>query len=412
MKKSSLMVLGAGMCQVPIIRRAQDMGFEVIAVSIGGDYPGLSIADKSYEVDVRDKERILEIAREEGICGILTDQTDIPVPTVAYVAECLGLPGVSYDCACKFTNKYLMRECAEKTGVPVPAFTKASSPDEARDNASSLKMPMVVKPVDSQGSRGVTVVGDLSGLSGVVNAALAFSPSSTVIIEEYCEGLEVVVQGFVSDYRLTNLVIGDRVYFDIPNLFIPKQTLFPSLLPEDLKMKVFDINTRLIEALAPQFGITHSEYLVNERTGEIRLVETAIRGGGVFISSDLIPLACGIDVNNLIIRLATGQERVTFDTSGMVRRASGYVCFTLPEGIIRKIEGVDALKSLKGVHLAHVDDLYVGMRTGKLSDKTMRMGPILISGSDRGDLDAVMAMIRKTFVIEVEMPVGSGSIIW
>jgi carbamoyl-phosphate synthase large subunit len=406
------MVLGAGMCQVPIIRRAQDMGFEVIAVSIGGDYPGLSLADRSYEVDVRDKERILEIAREQGICGILTDQTDIPVPTVAYVAECLGLPGVSYDCACKFTNKYLMRACAEKAGVPVPGFAKASSPVEARSIAAGLKMPIVVKPVDSQGSRGVTIVNDLSVLDGVVDAALSFSPSSTVILEEFCEGREVVVQGFVSDYRLTNLVIGDRFYFDIPGLFIPKQTLFPSLLPENLKKKVFDINARLIGALAPRFGITHSEYLVDERTGEVRLVETAIRGGGVFISSDLIPLACGIDVNDLIIGLAAGREGVSLDASGIVHRASGYVCFTLPEGVIRKIEGADALRSLKGVHRAHLDDLFVGRRTGKLSDKTMRLGPILITGSGREELDATIAMLRRTLAIEVETEAGSGSIIW
>lgn len=412
MKKASLMVLGAGMCQVPIIRRAQKMGFEAIAVSIGGDYPGFAAADRSYEVDVRDRERILEIAREEGIRGILTDQTDIPVPTVAYVAERLGLPGISYDCACRFTDKYLMREGARRAGVPVPGFMKASSPDEARKSASGLKMPVVVKPVDSQGSRGVTVVDDLSGLDGVVSAALAFSPSSTVIIEEFFEGREVVVQGFVSGYRLTNLVIGDRVYFDIPGLFIPKQTLFPSLLPEALKEKVFAINTRLIEALAPRFGITHSEYLVDERTGDVRLVETAIRGGGVFISSDLVPLACGIDVNDLIIRLAAGQEDVSLETSGMVHRASGYVCFTLPEGVVQKIEGVEALKTLKGVHRAHLEGLCVGRRTGKLSDKTMRMGPILITGADREELDAVIAAVRRTLHIEVETAAGTGSIIW
>ena len=95
-----------------------------------------------------------------------------------------------------------------------------------------------------------------------------------------------------------------------------------------------------------------------------------MRGSCVFMSSDLIPLACGIDVNDLIIRLTTGQKGVSFDASKMVSRASGYVCFMLPEGVIRKIDGVEAFKSLKGVHRAHVDDLVVGKRTGKLSEKT------------------------------------------
>lgn len=412
MNKDSLMVLGAGMCQVPIIRMAQGMGFEVIAVSISGDYPGLTVADRSLEVDVRDREKILAFAREAGIRGILTDQTDIPVTTVAYVAERLGLPGIDYECACRFTNKYLMRQYAERFGVPVPGFARASSPGEARRAVSGLSMPIVVKPVDSQGSRGVTVVRDLADLDEAVAAARAFSPLSTAILEEFCEGREVVVQGFVSDYRLTNLIMGDRVYFDIPGLFIPKQTLFPSVLPDDIQDRVLAVNTRLIESFSPRFGITHSEYLVNERTGEIRLVETAIRGGGVFISSDLIPLACGIDVNSLVIGLATGQAAVSLDTSAMVRRASGYVCFTLPEGVIRKVEGTEALKALHGVHRAHVDDLFVGRKTGRLSDKTMRLGPILIRGSDRKDLDEAIQAIQNTLSVEVETADGTGRIMW
>ena len=74
MSKQKLMILGAGKCQVTIIRKVQQMGFEAIAVSISGNYPGFSVADRFYEVDVREKQRILEIARQEGICGILTDE--------------------------------------------------------------------------------------------------------------------------------------------------------------------------------------------------------------------------------------------------------------------------------------------------------------------------------------------------
>ena len=412
MKKDSMMILGAGLCQVPIIRKAQSMGFKVIAVSIGGDYPGLSTADTSYEIDVRDQDKILAIARDEKICGILTDQTDIPVTTVAYVAEQLGLPGIGHECACRFTNKYLMRKHCAEIGIPVPRFFSASSLADAREKASHLGLPIMVKPVDSQGSRGVTVVKDLSDLDDVFFQAQSLTPTRTVILEEYFQGIEVVVQGFVSDYRMTNLIIGDRLYFDIPNLFVPKQTLFPSLLPVHLQTKILDINTRLIEGMAPKFGITHSEYLVDIKTGDVCLVETAIRGGGVFISSDLVPLASGIDVNDMIIRLAAGWDKAAIDPSKIVRKASGYVCFMLPEGVIRRVEGADRLMSLKGVHRAHVENLFVGKRTGKLTDKTMRMGPILISGANRNELDITISEIKKTLEIDVETADGQGTIVW
>ena len=147
MKKKKLMILGAGICQVPIIRKGQQKGFYVIAVSVRGNYPGLSIADKSYEIDVRDKEKILHVAKQEKISGILTDQTDISVPTVAYVADKMGLPGIGYDCALRFTNKFVMRKCSEKVGLGTTEYHQASSLDEAMEYASRIGFPLILKPV-------------------------------------------------------------------------------------------------------------------------------------------------------------------------------------------------------------------------------------------------------------------------
>lgn len=406
------MILGAGLNQVPLIRMAQKMGFEVIAVSVKGDYPGFSAADSFYEIDVRDQEAILAAARKEDICGIVTDQTDISVPSVAYVAESLGLPGVGYECALKFTNKYLMRKSCMEFGIPVPRFCSAESLEEARKKAAELTFPIIVKPVDTQGSRGVTLLRKPAELDAVFDIVQSFSAVGMVIMEEFFEGAEVAIQGFMANGKMTNLIIGDRVYFDLPGVFIPKQTLFPSKLPEALKKKVLNINTHLVRSLNPKFAITHSEYLVNPETGEIRLVETAARGGGVFISSDLIPLACGINVHEMIIRLATGDTNVELDAAKMVHRASGYVCFTLPEGVVTKIEGADLLGSLKGVHRAHLEDLFVGKKIGKLSDKTMRLGPILITGRNRDDLDATIREIRNTLKVEVETENGIRPILW
>jgi carbamoyl-phosphate synthase large subunit len=413
MKTQTIAILGAGQCQVPIIKQAQQMGFEVVAISVDGNYPGFRIADKYYKVDVRSKEQILEIVKQEGICGILTDQTDIPVTTVAYVAEQMGLPGIGYDCALSFTNKYLMRQISEKIGVPVPKSFQTSSLNEAYEQAQQLGFPLIIKPVDNQGSRGVSKVLNLEQLEAKFQLAASYSASGFAILEEFFSGKEVVVQGFVSNFNFTNLAIGDRDYFNLPDLFIPKRTIFPSLLKQNLQEKIIALNTRLIKNLNPKFGITHSEYLVNEDTGEVRLVETAIRGGGVFISSDLIPLACGININKHLIELASGREtNINIDTNGFLNRAAGYVCFFLPEGIISKVEGIEKISYLPGVHKAYLQDIKVGKRTLPITDKTMRLGPILITSKDRSLCQEIIHHIQETLVVEVETANGIKGIEW
>ena len=140
--------------QVPIIELSKKRGFETIVVSIPGNYPGLKIADKTYEVDISDKEKILEVAKIEQVDGIVTDQLDFPVPTVAYVTEKLGLPSIGYDCALKFTNKYLMRNECARLGINNPEYYKVSTLDEAREKCLDIGFPVIIKPTDSAGSRG------------------------------------------------------------------------------------------------------------------------------------------------------------------------------------------------------------------------------------------------------------------
>ncbi len=406
------MVLGAGRDQIPIIEKAQQMGFKTIVVSIAGDYPGFVIADKSYKIDIIKKEEVLKIAQLEKICGIVSDQLNAAVPTVAYVAEKMVLPGIGYDCALKFTNKYRMRQLCKEGGIPVPEHYQASSLEEALRYTGQLGFPLIIKPVDNSGSRGVSKVNKPGELEFKFQNALSWSRSKSVILEEYFSGSEIVVEDFVSDGEVTNLVIGDRDYFSIPDKFIPKYTLFPSLVSEDLKRKVLSIDASLIEYFGPKFGITHSEYLVDDKSGDVRLVETAIRGGGVFISSHLVPLACGIDVHKLLIELASGEVGVKIDNSKFVNRASGYICFYLPEGTICEIKGLNEVTSLPSVCQAHLQNLAVGKQTKPPTDKGGRLGPILIKGENRQKLQEVVKEVKETLVIKVETTNGIKGIVW
>ena len=156
MKK--IMILGAGTYQVPLIQTARRMGLYTIVVSIPGDYQGFALADKIYELDTRDKERILEAARAEQIDGICTSGTDVAVSTIGYVCEKMGLSGIPQEAAAILTDKALMKEAILKGGVSASTGMRVYSLAEARGAAERIGYPVVVKRVDSSGSRGITVV--------------------------------------------------------------------------------------------------------------------------------------------------------------------------------------------------------------------------------------------------------------
>lgn len=411
--RKKLMIVGAGKFQVPIIELAKRMGFETIAVSIAGYYPGFAAANKFYEVDVREKEIILEIARKEGICGIVTDQTDMPVPTVAYVAEKMGLPGIGYECALCITNKLKCREHCQKMGFPIPAYLKASSLEEAREGAKEIGFPLVIKPCDSQAARGVAKVNDFDELSQKFQDALACSASGIVLLEEFLRGKRKSIVGFTSDFQFTNFFMYESELFEIPNLFITKQALTPTLLDENLKQRIFDFHTRLFESFGASFGITFSQINVNEETGEFRLIEAAMRGPGGFISSHVMPLACGIDVVPMLIELVTGRRKsVKIDGSKLLNKGAGNVYFYLPAGVVCRIEGIEEVKSLPGVYRVELDDLAVGRKIEPIKNLSDRQGPIVFAGKNRQACEEIIHRIKAALTVEVETSEGVKGMVW
>ncbi|WP_256623319.1 ATP-grasp domain-containing protein [Methanolobus chelungpuianus] len=409
MKK--IMILGAAKTQVPIIKLAKERRFEVIVVSCSGDYPGLKYADKICEIDITDKEKVLEAAAKEQVDGIVTDQLDFPVPTIAYVTEKLGLPGIGYDCALKFTNKYLMRNECTKLGIKNPEYYRVSTLDEAREKCLDIGLPVIIKPTDSAGSRGIYVIRNINELEDKFNHSIAFSKEDCLIVEKYIEGPEYVIAGFASNYKFTNLAIGKRQLFDIPDIFIPSKTLFTSVAENDIEEQLFRTNKALIEGFGLKFGVTHCEYIVEEATGDIYLVECAARGAAICISSHLIPLATGIDVNSLLLDVAVGNAE-EIDVQNIESDVSGYLLFTLPKGFVKEIRGFEKIRSISGVQKVYIDPLFVGMETKVMTDKGQRLGPILIKGKTKEECENTISEIKALFEIDVETSEGVKGIIW
>lgn len=395
---NKLLVIGAGIGQISIVKLAKSMGMYVTVVSPKG-YPAIEYANELFECDTYEYERIADFARENNYNAVISDQNDLLMPTVAYVTEKLRLPGNTFEQTNYYCDKIKFRAICKKIGVPVPANIEIIDSSIPEFN---IDMPWIVKPSDAQSSIGVSKINSMDEYKTATEYALSKSKHHKAILEQFFTGEEIVCEGFVYRGKYYNLFFGDRRYFN--GTFIPSQTLFPSNTSESFKERILQFEIAITKEINPSFGIIHSEYLLNKETGEIRIVESAIRGGGVYISSHLIPLATGIDVNKLLLKCALGQAseiEVEHVLANRKNRASAYICFTLPVGIVSEIKGLEEVEQIKGVVMCDIRNLSIGDMTEKMVAKGMRKGPILIHAADRDGLETIIRTIQNTIQIKI-----------
>lgn len=408
MKK--VLVIGAGIGQVNIVKLAKDKGCHVTVVSINGDYPCIPLADEFFECDIYDRDRIVEYAKEHQIDAVISDQNDLMMPTVAYIAEKLSLPGNSFEQQLSYTDKNKFRNICDKINVPVPKHIAVNSSIIPADFNTPL--PWIIKPADSQSSIGISKIETLAESSNAVELALSKSKKREAIVEEFFVGTEFVCEGFVYKGKYYNLMFGDRRYFE--GTLLPCQTLFPTnILPSFIQEKIIECETKIAAEVNPSFGIVHSEYLVNLETGDFRIIDTALRGGGVYISSHLVPLTTGIDINHILLNCVLGQDVDIEDVMNMKEdKSSAYVCFNLPEGVINSVSRIAEVKAMPNVTFFDDSNLKVGSYTGKMEVKGNRKGPIIVHADNRNQLEEVISKLQETLNITVSGSDTDCDIIW
>ncbi len=407
-----LLIVGASIGQVPLLLKAKKRGIHVTVVSIPGNYPCFPLADDIIYADVFDRDLVVSEAKKRDITAVVSDQNDLMMPTVAYVAEKLGLPGNRYETVMAYCNKNHFRDLCDRSNVPSPRHIAVYSAS-LDTNALSFSRPWMVKPADSQSSIGIKKVNYIHELKPALYDALTKSSTHSAIVEEFFDGRELVCEGFINEGRYYLLAFGDRKYFNLKDAMIPCQTLFPSTISEAIQEKIVACEQALADMTQPSFAIVHSEYLVNETTGEIRVVESALRGGGVYISSDLIPMSTGIDINDVLLDKAFG---IDVDVNAVFQKrenkASAYVCFYLNEGTVRCVSGAEELKSMPFVKGVYLDDIIVGAKTARPTYKGARKGPILVNGNDREELERNIVAIQNTLHIEIDNAESVSGINW
>ncbi len=296
----TLAVIGASYLQCPLVEKAKEMGFRVICFAWADGAVCAELADAFYPISIVEKDRILEICREEKIDGICTIASDVAAPTVAYIADKLHLNGNRYEVALKANDKFLMRESFSKAGITCPRYSRVCR-DKTND-FSDWRFPLIVKPCDRSGSLGVMKVDCLEELQSSLEAALSFSFKHEAIVEEFIGGREISVE-FISYHGVHYpLMITDKVTTDAPH-FVELEHHQPAELSEDQFQKIYSITQKALEALGITDGASHTEYKITE-SGEIYIIELGARMGGDFIGSDLVRLSTGYDFVKGVINVA------------------------------------------------------------------------------------------------------------
>ena len=404
----NILIIGAGDFQLPLVQRASRSYNVLLAAPVISDAFKPYITD-SLLIDVRDKEGILAYARERGICGVITDQTDIAVRSVAYVAQELGLPGIGYETGCLFTDKSLMRKRMAELGIKLLPNRTVFSEQEALEYYAEIGGDVIIKPLDTQGSRGVQICRSADELRAKYAEAARWSSNHSVLIERCAKGREFLVEGIAVDYQFVNACIGDTLYFDLPDAFAAKSRIFPTEADDGLRQRVLDLNTRIITGFGLKQGLTHSEYIMDG--DDIYLIETAARGGGVFISSDLIHYSCGLDTEGFLLDIATGQQKGLPPIKPQ-QCVCGYLAFYIPVGKVVRVSGVREVQALPFVHRNQLDKLHVGIENKEgHTDKTSRLA-LIITAPDRETFKERAALVRSMLQVETETENGILPLIW
>jgi biotin carboxylase len=329
MKK--ILILGAGIYQVPLIKKARELDLFSIVVSVPGNHPGFEFAGKIAYVDTTDYKNVLELACEEKVDGICTAGTDVAIISLGYACDRLGLPGISYDAACIVNDKARMKDAFLSGGVRTARYFKASTLEECKMAFDALDTPVLIKATDSSGSRGISVVKSEDRLEQGYALAQSVSRQKVVVVEEFIEGEEFGAQAFVENGRVRFILPhGDYVFkgdTGVPIGHFAPYALDPAVI-EDCKNQL----TRAINSAKLCTCAINADFIL--KGDKVYVLEIGARSGATCLA-ELTSIYYGIDYYAQIIKAALGEKTDFVQRKNMPN--ASMLLYSNKPGIIKSI---------------------------------------------------------------------------
>ena len=372
MKK--LAIIGASYLQEPLIQKAKSMGIETHAFAWAANDVGEKSADYFYPISIIEKEQITQKCREIGIDGICTIASDLAVITVNYVANQLHLNANSMECTRLSTNKHLMREAFEKNGDPSPRSILVE--DVTDLSGITLQYPVIVKPLDRSGSRGITKLESAEGLREAIENAKEQGFEKKALVEEFASGQEYSVEFISWKGKHHFLAVTEKFTTGAPH-FIETGHVEPARLSDEMCEQVKRVVSHALDSLQITMGASHSEIKIDQ-DGNIRLIEIGGRMGGDYIGSHLVEWSTGVDFLENVICVAFGQD---------INNVSKHKPYAVA---VRFVFGKDDLETLNIIQREHPEYL-------KIVDVSDDIEGNVADSSDRHGMYLMVAENREAF---------------
>lgn len=395
----TILIIGGGLLQVPIIQTAKTMKLKTLVADMNPNSIGFQISDEKILMSTKDVEGMVREAKKycktQSIHGVITAGTDASM-TVAAVASAIGLPGIRFIDAEAATNKVKMRQRLKEHGVPIPRFAAVWSLQDAKDALEFLTFPLVMKPADNMGARGVIKVNNKDEIQHAFRHAKKFCPTGELILEEYMEGPELSVDALAFDGQIRMTGIADRIIEREP-YFIEIGHNMPSALPSSVLKEVEDVMSRGMKALGIHLGAGKGDIKVTK--DGVKVGEIAARLSGGFMSAFTYPLSTGVNLNRAALLVALGETPDNLEP--VLNRVSIERSLLSPPGKLLQIHGAEEAKKIDGV-----SEVFLQSNPGDVikepTNNIDKSGHVIITADTLNEANQIFEQVKKTIRFEVD----------
>ena len=397
MSNKSILIFGTGPLQQSLIERCKLKGLFTVGIDPNPNAECKKTVDAFEVVAGDDFEKTVAVAQKYNISGVITAATDKPLLMMARVAEELHLPFYSVETALNSTDKLLMKKKFIEAGLPC---AKGYVINNARELAElNITYPVIVKPRDNSGSRGVIYCENHTSAADALEEALRYTKKGNVLIEEFIEGQEYSIEGIHFNGEHHVIQFTEKTTTDFPyNVEIAH------IQPADISLQQQSELSVLIVKIGQTLGFencaSHTEIKINSRG--IYIIETSPRLGGDFISSILVPLSTGINMEDILIDVSIKNKINNDVLQASLSKYSGVKYFNFPTGVASSIENIDKLNSIKGVKYWKLS-LINGDSIKKITSSLDRYGFAIFQSENRSllfdSMDKTESLLHELVVI-------------
>jgi carbamoyl-phosphate synthase large subunit len=383
--KKAVLIFGVGPLQESIIKRAKKMGLYTVGIDPCADATCKDCVDAFEIVPGQDFEGHCAVVEKYGIDAIVTAATDKPLVMMARIAEKYGFPFYSLETAQWSTDKFQMKERFELGGVLHAQGRLISKAEEAE----GMVYPVIVKPRDNSGSRGVKLCRSKEELEASMNEALDVSKLDTVLVEEFIEGPEYSIEGLHHDGKSEVIQFTEKKTTEFP-YNVELGHIQPANISEENQQKIREIVSKIGAALHFENCPSHTELKINERG--IFVIETSPRLGGDYITSTLTPLSTGVNLEDELLKISLGE---TINPVPKAVQYSGVRFFSFEEGsVIKHIPNSEFVKTWP-----HVVDFSFNLKEGekvkRITSSLNRYGHLILTAGNRDAIEEAFDKYEK-----------------